>query len=63
MIVASFGIGLKEHPDRAVEVSIHLDARCLANKTKLLPADAGRIFDVPFEVLKYDVLSDGTICG
>ena len=31
--------------------------------TKLLPADAGRIFDVPFEVLKYDVLSDGAICS
>ena len=31
--------------------------------TKPLPADAGRIIDVPFEVLKYDILGDRAIGG
>jgi len=33
------------------------------SETERLPAGAGRISDVIFQVLKYDVFRDGAVCG
>ena len=38
-------------------------AGVFAVATKPLPADAGRIFDMLFQVLKYNVLRDGAVGG
>ena len=31
--------------------------------TKQLPTGVGRVLDMRLQVLKYDVLSDGTVCS
>ncbi|WP_164989219.1 hypothetical protein [Roseovarius sp. A46] len=45
------------------QVTFDLNPLFVIEKTERLPAGAGRISDVLFQVLKYDVFGDGTVSG